>query len=94
MCGVHLAVGGHLIRHFLAPLSTGACNCSGGRWRGDYGLSPFTVIYSFIPQPLFFLPLPSPSIVFTNYHVEEPRRRRRPQLGTDRPGKGGSTTGQ
>ena len=52
VCGVHLAVGGHFIRHFLAPLSTGACNCSGGRWRGDYGLSPFTVIYSFIPHPL------------------------------------------
>ena len=30
-----------------------------GRWRGDYGLSPFTVIYSFIPHPLSFL-LPPP----------------------------------
>ena len=34
VCGVHLAVGGHFIRHFLAPLYTGACNCSGRRGGG------------------------------------------------------------
>ena len=58
-------------------------------WRGDYGLSPFTVIYSFIP---FLLRRRSPpSSVDVVYCVHQlsrgwpPRRggRGRPQLGND-----------